>query len=108
MFFFPFTQWTLAGVWYQVAVDISLSAHANARTYFDAKKKCAAKEDKTKAATTKALKSAQRKADTDLRKEVTARGRGRGGGSIPDPGRGGMSPNVVVRSLRIMIPRTLK
>eukprot|EP00668_Euglena_longa_P012176 GGOE01014608.1.p1 GENE.GGOE01014608.1~~GGOE01014608.1.p1 ORF type:complete len:1133 (+),score=385.10 GGOE01014608.1:88-3486(+) len=54
----------------QVAVDISLSAYANARSYFDAKKKSVAKEDKTKAATQKAVKSAQKKADQELKKEV--------------------------------------
>eukprot|EP00667_Euglena_gracilis_P003840 EG_transcript_3854 len=54
----------------QVAVDISLSAYANARSYFDAKKKSVAKEDKTKAATQKAVKSAQKRADQELKKEV--------------------------------------
>ncbi|CAO3640297.1 unnamed protein product [Cunninghamella blakesleeana] len=52
---------------YKVDVDISLTAFANARNYYDVKKSTAAKHEKTIAATSKALKSAERKIRQDLK-----------------------------------------
>ena len=45
----------------QVEVDIGLSAHANARRWFEQKKKHAVKQDKTVAAHQKAFKAAEKK-----------------------------------------------
>lgn len=45
----------------QVEVDIGLTAHANARRWFEQKKKHAVKQDKTKAAHEKAFKAAEKK-----------------------------------------------
>lgn len=45
----------------KVDVDIGLSAHANARRWFEQKKKHAVKQDKTKAAHEKAFKAAEKK-----------------------------------------------
>ena len=45
----------------QVEVDIGISAHANARRWFEQKKKHAIKQDKTKAAHEKAFKAAEKK-----------------------------------------------
>ena len=42
-------------------VQLSLSAHANARRWFDLKKKQTAKQEKTVAAHEKAFKAAERK-----------------------------------------------
>eukprot|EP01063_Lacrimia_lanifica_P004138 TRINITY_DN12310_c0_g1_i1.p1 TRINITY_DN12310_c0_g1~~TRINITY_DN12310_c0_g1_i1.p1 ORF type:complete len:978 (+),score=442.03 TRINITY_DN12310_c0_g1_i1:70-3003(+) len=55
-----------------VDLDIALSAHANARTYFGVKKKIHEKEVKTAAAEDRALKSAQRKADKQADKKTYA------------------------------------
>eukprot|EP00754_Rhynchopus_humris_P038642 Rhum_TRINITY_DN21258_c0_g1::Rhum_TRINITY_DN21258_c0_g1_i1::g.173593::m.173593 len=52
-----------------VDVDISMSAHANSRTFFQIKKKIHEKEVKTQAAEGKAMKSAARKAATEGKKE---------------------------------------
>ncbi|SAM09718.1 hypothetical protein [Absidia glauca] len=52
---------------YKVDVDISTTAFANARNYYDVKKSTAAKHEKTIAATSKALKSAERKIRQDLK-----------------------------------------
>eukprot|EP01059_Diplonema_ambulator_P031599 TRINITY_DN585_c0_g1_i11.p1 TRINITY_DN585_c0_g1~~TRINITY_DN585_c0_g1_i11.p1 ORF type:complete len:858 (+),score=327.18 TRINITY_DN585_c0_g1_i11:105-2678(+) len=53
-----------------VDVDISLSAHANARTYFGAKKKIQEKQVKTQAAEGKAIASASRKAEKQTKKKT--------------------------------------
>ncbi|KAG0577183.1 hypothetical protein KC19_5G137000 [Ceratodon purpureus] len=45
----------------KVEVDIGISAHANARRWFEQKKKHAIKQDKTKAAHEKAFKAAEKK-----------------------------------------------
>ena len=52
-----------------VDVDISMSAYANSRTFFQIKKKIHEKEVKTQAAEGKAMKSAARKAATEGKKE---------------------------------------
>ncbi|ORX62000.1 hypothetical protein DM01DRAFT_1331468 [Hesseltinella vesiculosa] len=52
---------------YKVDVDMSLTAFANARSYYDMKKQSAVKHEKTIAATSKALKSAERKIRQDLK-----------------------------------------
>ncbi|KAI8086191.1 fibronectin-binding protein A N-terminus-domain-containing protein [Halteromyces radiatus] len=52
---------------YKVDVDISTTAFANARVYYDMKKTTAVKHEKTIAATSKALKSAERKIRQDLK-----------------------------------------
>lgn len=54
-------------VQYKVDVDIGLSAFANARKYYEQKKSQAAKHEKTIAASSKALKSAERKIRKDLK-----------------------------------------
>ncbi|ELU02895.1 hypothetical protein CAPTEDRAFT_151175 [Capitella teleta] len=53
----------------KVQIDLGLSAYANARKYYDKKKHAAQKEQKTVAASTKALKSAEKKTKQTL-KEV--------------------------------------
>ncbi|XP_024524547.1 nuclear export mediator factor NEMF [Selaginella moellendorffii] len=50
----------------KVEVDLSLSAHANARKWFDMKKKQALKQEKTVAAHEKAFKAAERKTQQQL------------------------------------------
>ena len=50
----------------QVEVDIDLSAHANARRWFEQKKKHAVKQDKTMAAHEKAFKAAEKKTQQQL------------------------------------------
>ncbi|KAI8338866.1 fibronectin-binding protein A N-terminus-domain-containing protein [Chlamydoabsidia padenii] len=52
---------------YKVDVDISTTAFSNARNYYDMKKSTAVKHEKTIAATSKALKSAERKIRQDLK-----------------------------------------
>ncbi|KAI8066316.1 fibronectin-binding protein A N-terminus-domain-containing protein [Gongronella butleri] len=52
---------------YKVDVDILETAFANARSYYDMKKQSAVKHEKTIAATSKALKSAERKIRQDLK-----------------------------------------
>lgn len=53
-------------VYPQVEVDIDLSAHANARRWFEQKKKHAVKQDKTMAAHEKAFKAAEKKTQQQL------------------------------------------
>ncbi|KAH7291813.1 hypothetical protein KP509_29G036400 [Ceratopteris richardii] len=53
----------------KVEVDLSLSAHANARQWFDLKKKQLAKQKKTVAAHEKAFKAAERKTQQQLAQE---------------------------------------
>ncbi|KAK2150925.1 hypothetical protein LSH36_382g02027 [Paralvinella palmiformis] len=55
----------------KVDIDLELSAYANARKYFDKKRKAAAKEQKTVAASTKALKSAEKKTYQTLKEVQT-------------------------------------
>ncbi|CEP14532.1 hypothetical protein [Parasitella parasitica] len=58
---------------HKVDVDIGLSAFANARKYYDQKKTTATKHEKTIEATSKALKSAERKIRQDLKEtKITA------------------------------------
>ncbi|CAO3636146.1 unnamed protein product [Cunninghamella echinulata] len=52
---------------FKVDVDISLTAFANARNYYDMKRSTAAKHEKTIAATSKAMKSAEKKIRQDLK-----------------------------------------
>ena len=52
-----------------VDIDIGLSAHANARSFFATKKKIHEKEVKTQAAEGKAMESAARKAEKEKKKE---------------------------------------
>ncbi|ORZ14664.1 fibronectin-binding protein A N-terminus-domain-containing protein [Absidia repens] len=52
---------------FKVDVDIATTAFANARNYYDMKKSTAVKHEKTIAATSKALKSAERKIRQDLK-----------------------------------------
>lgn len=47
-------------------VDLSLSAHANARVYYDSRRKHQTKQAKTLGANTKALKAAEKKAQQQL------------------------------------------
>ncbi|KAG0171134.1 hypothetical protein DFQ28_003900 [Apophysomyces sp. BC1034] len=57
----------------KVDVDIGLTAFANARKYYDQKKSTAHKHEKTIAASSKALKSAERKIKRDLKEtKITA------------------------------------
>ncbi|KAJ9648702.1 hypothetical protein H2199_000615 [Coniosporium tulheliwenetii] len=51
-----------------VDIDLGLSAYANARQYYDQKRVAAVKEEKTMAASSKALKSTERKIEADLKK----------------------------------------
>lgn len=51
-----------------IDIDLGLSAWANAAEYFDQKKKAASKEDRTLQASTKALKSHEKKVTEDLKK----------------------------------------
>lgn len=51
-----------------IDIDLALSPWANARQYYDQKKSAAHKETKTIAASEKALKSMQKKTETDLKK----------------------------------------
>ncbi|KAI9139262.1 fibronectin-binding protein A N-terminus-domain-containing protein [Paraphysoderma sedebokerense] len=56
-----------------VDIDIGISAHANARRYYEIKKASAVKEAKTLAASEKALKSAEQKIKQDLKQtRITA------------------------------------
>ena len=55
-----------------VDIDIALSAHANARNYFQVKKKIQEKQSKTEAAEGKAMQSAARKAENASKKKVFA------------------------------------
>ncbi|KAI8394072.1 fibronectin-binding protein A N-terminus-domain-containing protein [Radiomyces spectabilis] len=58
---------------YLVDVELSLTAFANARKYYEQKKTTASKHDKTIAASSKALKSAERKIRQDLKEtKITA------------------------------------
>ncbi|KAI8818482.1 uncharacterized protein EV422DRAFT_168502 [Fimicolochytrium jonesii] len=50
-----------------IDIDIYASAYANARRYYDTKKVAAVKQDKTLQAASKALKSAERKIETELK-----------------------------------------
>ncbi|KAJ8661496.1 hypothetical protein O0I10_002762 [Lichtheimia ornata] len=52
---------------YKIDVDISATAYANARKYYDQKKSTALKHEKTIAASSKAMKSAERKIKKDLK-----------------------------------------
>ncbi|KAJ2961396.1 hypothetical protein NQZ79_g3433 [Umbelopsis isabellina] len=57
----------------KVDVDIYLTAFANARKYYDQKKATAAKHEKTIAASTKAMKSAEKKIKQELKEnKITA------------------------------------
>ncbi|GBB97847.1 hypothetical protein RclHR1_03090005 [Rhizophagus clarus] len=57
----------------KVDVDISLSAFANARKYYDIKKQSSLKQEKTLAAADKAFKSAEQKIKQDLKEtKITA------------------------------------
>ena len=51
-----------------IDVDLALSPWANARQYYDQKKSAAVKEQKTIQASTRALKSTEKKIDADLKK----------------------------------------
>lgn len=51
-----------------VDIDLALSPWANAGQYYDEKRNAAAKEEKTKLASTKALKNTERKITADLKK----------------------------------------
>lgn len=51
-----------------IDIDLALSPWANARQYYDQKKTAAVKEKKTMEASTKALQSAEKKIDLDLKK----------------------------------------
>eukprot|EP00741_Cyanophora_paradoxa_P006667 tig00001030_g6448.t1 len=51
-----------------VEIDLDLGAYANARTYYDQKRKTAAKHAKTVEATDKALKAAEKKTREELKK----------------------------------------
>ncbi|ODQ82720.1 hypothetical protein BABINDRAFT_164467 [Babjeviella inositovora NRRL Y-12698] len=53
-----------------VTVDLGLSAFANARTYFDAKRTAEVKKSKVEKSATLALRSAERKIQMDLRKNL--------------------------------------
>lgn len=55
----------------KVEVDLSLSAHANARRWFEMKKKHFAKQEKTIAAHAKAFKAAEKKTQQQLAQEKT-------------------------------------
>lgn len=58
---------------YKVDVEIGLTAFANARKYYEQKKSTAAKHEKTIEASSKALKSAERKIRQDLKEtKITA------------------------------------
>ena len=52
----------------QIDVDLALSPWSNARQYYDQKKNAAVKEQKTLQASGKALKSAEKKIEADLKK----------------------------------------
>ncbi|XP_064599750.1 ribosome quality control complex subunit NEMF-like [Liolophura sinensis] len=56
----------------RVDIDLSLSAYANSRKYFDKKKQAAKKEQKTVDASTKAFKSAEKKTKQTLKDMATA------------------------------------
>ncbi|KAL9048961.1 MAG: hypothetical protein Q9162_007459 [Coniocarpon cinnabarinum] len=53
-----------------VDIDLSLSPWSNARDYYDQKRSAASKEEKTQKASAKALKSTQRKVETDLKRAL--------------------------------------
>lgn len=53
-----------------VAIDIGLSAFANASTYFDSKKSAESKQDKVEKKTSIALKNAERKIQSDLAQKL--------------------------------------
>lgn len=53
-----------------IDIDLALSPWANARQYYDQKKTAANKENKTVAASEKALKSMQKKTEADLKKSL--------------------------------------
>ncbi|KAI9260165.1 fibronectin-binding protein A N-terminus-domain-containing protein [Sporodiniella umbellata] len=58
---------------YRIDVDIGLTAFANARKFYEQKKSTATKHEKTIEATTKALKSAEKKIRKDLKEtKITA------------------------------------
>ncbi|KAL0075765.1 fibronectin-binding protein A N-terminus-domain-containing protein [Phycomyces blakesleeanus] len=58
---------------FKIDIDIGLTAFANARKYYDQKKSTATKHEKTIAASSKALKSAERKIRHDLKEtKITA------------------------------------
>ena len=56
------------GLFLAVDVDLALSPWSNARQYYDQKKSAAVKEQKTLQSSEKALKSTERKINTDLKK----------------------------------------
>eukprot|EP01079_Euglenida_sp_SAG-EU17-18_P002970 gene2970-581_t len=58
---------------FPVVIDITQSAHANARRFYADKKQARAKEEKTAASTAKALASAETKADAVARKKEAAK-----------------------------------
>jgi predicted ribosome quality control (RQC) complex YloA/Tae2 family protein len=53
-----------------IDVDLGITAWANARQYYDQKKTAAVKEEKTLKASTKALKSAEKKIAADLKRGI--------------------------------------
>ncbi|XP_059148218.1 ribosome quality control complex subunit NEMF-like [Physella acuta] len=57
---------------HKVDIDLSLSAYGNSRKYFERKKQAAKKEQKTLEATSKALKSAEKKAKETLKDVAVA------------------------------------
>lgn len=57
----------------KVPVDLSLSAHSNARVHYEAKKKHLVKKEKTEGANEQALKAAEKKAEQQLAKAVAPR-----------------------------------
>lgn len=54
------------GIFYQVEVDLALSAHANARCWYELKKKQEFKQEKTVTAHEKAFKAAEKKTRLQL------------------------------------------
>jgi len=55
---------------FQVEVDLALSAHANARRWYEQKKKQESKQEKTVTAHEKAFKAAERKTRLQLNQVV--------------------------------------
>jgi len=55
---------------FQVEVDLALSAHANARRWYEQKKKQESKQEKTVTAHQKAFKAAERKTRLQLNQVV--------------------------------------
>ncbi|KXS09301.1 DUF814-domain-containing protein [Gonapodya prolifera JEL478] len=56
-----------------VDLDVNLGGYANAKKYYDARRQALQKQEKTMAATTKALKASERKAAADIKAAQAAR-----------------------------------